>query len=129
MPEQMEQTPQPPQAQQAQPAGMSETAICGLSYVTFIPAIIFLATAPYNQNPKVRFHAWQSIFLAIGWVCVAVVATVLAVIPLLGVLIDMLVWLGFVVLWLIVMINAFMGKTIKIPVIAGFAEKQAGTSV
>ncbi|HEY1497683.1 MAG TPA: hypothetical protein VGF49_24170 [Candidatus Solibacter sp.] len=125
MPEQIE-TPQPPQTQQV---GMSETAICGLSYLTFIPAIIFLATAPYNQNPKVRFHCWQSIFLAIGWVCVAVVATVLAAIPILGILIDMVVWLGFIALWLIVMINAFMGKTIKLPIISAFAEKQAGTTV
>ncbi|HEY3704931.1 MAG TPA: hypothetical protein VGL22_07715 [Terracidiphilus sp.] len=126
MPEQMEQTPQPPQAQQAQPVGMSETATCGLAYLTFIPAIIFLATAPYNQNPKVRFHAWQSIFLAIGWVCIAVVATVLMAIPILGFLIDTVVWLAFVALWLVVMINAFMGKTIKVPVIAPLAAKQAG---
>jgi uncharacterized membrane protein len=132
MPEQMEQTPQPPQAQQAQPAGMSETAICGLSYVTFIPAIIFLATAPYNQNPKVRFHAWQCIFLAILGFAVGIVLGVISAIPVIGlvnILLVPLVLLGFGILWLIVMINAFMGKTIKIPVIAGFAEKQAGTSV
>ena len=124
-----EQTDTPQQTPQSQQVGMSETAVCGLAYVTFIPAIIFLATAPYNQNPKVRFHAWQSIFLAIGWVCLAVVATVLVAIPIIGALIDMVAWLGFVALWLIVMINAFMGKMIKIPVIAPIAAKQAGMSL
>jgi uncharacterized membrane protein len=122
MPEQIE----TPQSTPTQQVGMSETATCGLAYLTFIPAIIFLATAPYNQNPKVRFHAWQSIFLAIGWICIAVVATVLMAIPILGFLIDTLVWLAFVALWLVVMINAFMGKTIKVPVIAPLAAKQAG---
>jgi uncharacterized membrane protein len=129
MPEQIE-TPQT--APQAQQAGMSETALCGLSYVTFIPAIIFLATAPYNQNPKVRFHAWQSICLTIGWVAVWVCITVIGMIPglnLLDIILAPLVSLAFFVLWLIVMINAFMGKTIKIPIAAGFAEKQAGTTV
>jgi uncharacterized membrane protein len=126
MPEQVEQTPQPTQTQQA---GMSESATCGLAYITFIPAIIFLATAPYNQNPKIRFHSWQSIFLAIGWVAIWVGITVIGMVPglnLLDLILAPLVSLGFFVLWLIVMINAFMGKMIRIPVVAGFAAKQAG---
>jgi uncharacterized membrane protein len=128
MPEQIEQPPQIPQAS-AQPAGLSETATCGLAYVTFIPAIIFLATAPYNQNPKVRFHSWQSIFLAIGWVAIWVGITVIGLVPglnLLDIILAPLLGLAFFVLWLIVMINAFMGKMIRIPVLADFASKQAG---
>ena len=126
MPEQIE---QPPQTPQAQPAGLSENATCGLAYVTFIPAIIFLATAPYNQNPKVRFHSWQSIFLAIGWVAVWVALTVIGLIPglnLLDLILAPLVSLAFFALWLVVMINAFMGKMIKIPILADLARKQAG---
>lgn len=129
VPEQIE---QPQQTAQAQPAGLSENATCGLAYVTFIPAIIFLATAPYNQNPKVRFHSWQSICLAIGWVAVWVCITVVGMIPglnLLDIILAPLVSLAFFVLWLIVMINAFMGKTIKVPIAAGFAAKQSGTQL
>lgn len=134
MPEQVEQTPQAPQNPPIQAAGMSENATCGLAYITFIPAIIFLATAPYNQNAKIKFHAWQSIFLAIAWIAVWMCFTVIHMVALttMPVLIlitgplQLLLWLGFVVLWLIVMINAFNGKTIKIPVIAGFAAKQSG---
>ena len=122
------QTPQAPQVQQA---GLSEDATCGLAYL-LVPAIIFLATPPYNQNPKVRFHAWQSVCLAIACVVTGVVLGVIGAIPFVG-LIDLLlgpvVGLGLTILWLIVMINAFMGKTIKIPIIAAFAEKQAGTTI
>jgi len=133
MPEQMEQTPQPPQAPPAPSAGLTENATCGLAYVTFIPAIIFLATAPYNQNPKVKFHSWQSIALTVCAIVVQValmiVDVVLAMVP--GLIfitapLGLLVWFGFFVLWLIVIINAFNGKTIKIPVIAPFAAKQSG---
>src|SRR3954447_8813094 len=122
----MQTPPPPPPTQQT---GLSENAACALAYITFIPAIIFLATAPYNQNPKVKFHSWQSIFLAIGWVAVWVVLTVIGMMPglnLLDLILAPLVSLGFFVLWLIVMINAFMGKTIKIPIVAGYAAKQAG---
>lgn len=124
MPEQVEQTPQPQPAQ----AAMSDDATCGLAYITFIPAIVFLVTAPYNQNPKVRFHAWQSIFLGIGSCVVWMVLVVLGMIPLLN-LLDIilmpLVGLALLALWLVIMINAFMGKMIKIPVLYGLAAKQA----
>lgn len=126
MPEQVQQTPQPPQAQ---PAGLSENATCGLAYITFIPAIIFLAVAPYNQSPKVRFHSWQSIFLAIAAVAVSIVLGVIWAIPglnLINILLQPLVSLAFFVVWLILMINAFSGKIIKLPVIADLAAKQAG---
>lgn len=134
MPEQVEPNPQAPQNPPAQAAGLSEDATCGLAYVTFIPAIIFLATAPYNQNAKVRFHSWQSIFLAAAWIAIWVCFTVihmvaLTVMPYLILItgpLSLIVWLGFVVLWLVVMINAFNGKMIKLPVIAAFAAKQAG---
>lgn len=126
MPEQTEQTPQIPPVQQV---GMSEDATCGLAYITFIPAIIFLATAPHNQNPKIRFHCWQSIFLSIGWVALWICLTVVGMIPglnLLDIILVPLLSLCFFVLWLIVMIQAFMGKSMKVPVIATFAAKQAG---
>ena len=54
--------PNPP----ATSTGLSDDAASGLAYLTFIPAIIFLVVAPYNTNPKIKFHAWQSIFLAIA---------------------------------------------------------------
>ena len=127
MPEQM-QTPQPPPAQQA---GLSENAACALAYVTFIPAIIFLATAPYNQNPKIRFHSWQSICLFIASIVVRVAIGMLY--PILGwVMVSMLSWvvsLGLLALWLVVVINALNGKAFKIPIIAAFAEKQAGAAI
>jgi uncharacterized membrane protein len=116
---------------QVQQAGLSENAACALAYITFIPAIIFLATAPYNQNPKIRFHSWQSICLFIASIVVRVAVAMLA--PIFGwIVIGLLGWavsLGFFALWLIVIINALNGKTIKIPVIAAFAEKQSGWTI
>ena len=127
MPDPM-QTPQTPQTQQA---GLTENATCGLAYVTPVPAIVFLVTAPYNQNPKVRFHAWQSIILFAAAVIVSIALGFLS--PIFGFYIvytlDRLVSLGFFILWLIVMINAFQGKAFKVPFVSDLAAKQAGTTV
>jgi uncharacterized membrane protein len=108
--------------------GLSDTAAGGLAYITIIPAIIFLIVAPYNKSPNVRFHSWQSIFLAIAWFVVYVALLVVGRIPFIGwftFILSPLVGLGFFILWIIVLIKAFNGQRFKIPVIGDFAEKQA----
>ena len=108
--------------------GLSDNAASGLAYITFIPAIVFLVTAPYNQNQTVRFHSWQSIFLNVAWVAMWVVLAVIGMVPflnLLDVILMPLAMLGFLVLWIILLINAFNGKRFKLPVIGDLAEKQA----
>jgi uncharacterized membrane protein len=109
--------------------GLSDDAASGIAYLTFIPAIIFLATAPYNQKRLIRFHSWQSIFLTVAWFVVIVGLHIISMVPFLGLIvipIRMLVGLGFFILWLIVLIKTFNGQMFKIPVIGDFADKQAG---
>jgi len=106
--------------------GLSDDAASGLAYLTFIPAIIFLVVAPYNTNPKIKFHAWQSIFLSGVWVCVWIVNTILLAIPFIGWAIALLLGLGLFIVWLISIIQAFQGKRFVIPVIGQLAAKQAG---
>ena len=108
--------------------GLSETAASGLAYLTFIPAIIFLVVAPYNQNSNVRFHAWQSIFLCIAWAAIWIVLMVIGVVPVLNfidVALAPIAAIGFFILWVMVLVQAFQGKRFKIPVIGDFALRQA----
>jgi len=111
--------------------GLSEAAASGLAYITFVPAIIFLMVAPYNQNSNVRFHAWQSIFLSIAWAAIWIVLVVIGVIPLLNIVLVALtpiVAIGFLILWVVALVQAFQGKQFKIPVIGDFALRQASGS-
>jgi uncharacterized membrane protein len=115
--------------QESVQSGLSEAAASGLAYLTFIPAIIFLVVAPYNQNSNVRFHAWQSIFLSIVWAVVWIGLMVIGVIPVLNfslVVITPIAAIAFFILWLIVLVQAFQGKRFKVPVVGDFALKQAG---
>jgi uncharacterized membrane protein len=109
--------------------GLSDNAVCGLAYLTFIPAIIFLVVAPYNTTPQVKFHAWQSIFLSAVWFVVWIGLVIIGVIPFLNfidIILFPLVGILFVVVWVIVMVQAFQGKRFKLPVLGDFAAKQAG---
>jgi uncharacterized membrane protein len=120
-------TPVPPQppapSQPGAQSGLSDNAAGALAYVTIIPAIIFLIVEPYNKNSYIRFHSWQSIFLGIAFVAIHIV---LGIIPLIGWLVLMLLDLGFLVLWIVVILKAPKGERFQLPVIGKYAAQQAG---
>ena len=116
-------------SEQTVQTGLSDNAASGLAYVTFIPAIVFLVTAPYTQNKTIRFHSWQSIFLFIACVAVDIALSVLLRVPFLGFM-TLLIWplvgLAFFIIWVLLLIKAFNGQRFKLPIIGDLAEKQAG---
>lgn len=119
-------TPVPtPQAQ----TGLTDNAAGALAYVTIIPAIVFLVMEPYNKSSYVRFHAWQSIFLLIPVIASWIVLMIIGFIPVLN-LVDLIlgpvIWLGFLILWIILVLKALKGEKFKLPFIGDLATKQAG---
>jgi uncharacterized membrane protein len=114
--------------------GLSETAAAAISYITIIPAIIFLVIEPYNRMRLVKFHAIQCIALHVAWIAVwmatMILSAVLHFIPLVGVLfffLDMAIAIGFFVAWLLCILKASKGEYYKLPVIGDFAAKQANS--
>jgi len=125
--------PAPPPAAQAA-GGLSENAAAAISYITIIPAIIFLVIEPYNKMRLVRFHSFQSIALFVAcvviWIASIIVHAVLAFIPLVWVLfliVDLVLWVGFFIVWLLCVLKASKGEYYKLPVIGDFSEKQANS--
>lgn len=120
-------TPIPPQPSQSPQTsaqgGLSDNAAGALAYVTIIPAIIFLIVEPYNRKPYVKFHSWQCIFL-----CIAAFAVhlVLSFIPVIGWILVPFVSLGFLVIWIIVLLKALKGERFELPLIGKYASQQAG---
>jgi len=110
-------------------SGLSDNGAGALSYVTFIPAVIFLAMPPYNKSPYVRFHAWQSIFFTVACVILFVVLSIIGHFPFVGLIVIpvmLIADLGIFILWIIVVLKAVNGQMFKIPIIGGLAESQAG---
>jgi uncharacterized membrane protein len=117
---------------EATQSGISDNAAGALAYFTFIPAIIFLVVAPYNTNPYVRFHAWQSILLNIGAFCINIVLAIVLSVGMffLPFFVHRLIWglieLGWLLVWIVCVYSAFNGNLFRLPFIGGFAAKQAG---
>ena len=125
----------PSPAAGASAAGMQDNVAGGLCYVLgLITGIIFLVLEPYNRNRAIRFHAFQSIFLNVSMIGLYIALMILgmvfgAVLPLVGALllgmVSLVVNLGFLVLWIVLMIKTFGGSKLVLPIIGPLAEKQA----
>jgi uncharacterized membrane protein len=124
-------TPVAPTAPASIPTRPKDNLIAALAYVTFIPAVVFVLIEPFKRNRFIRFHSFQSIFLALTTIVIAIALrilfSVLVLIPFLGHLLAWLVipvaLLGWGILWLVLLVKALQGDTFKLPFIGSLAEK------
>jgi uncharacterized membrane protein len=113
------------------PARPKDNLTAAVAYITFIPAIFFLLIEPFKRNRFVRFHSFQSIFLAVATIVVVVAMRILysllAMIPVLGYLLAWLLLavmlLGWVILWFVLLVKALQGETFRLPWIGTLAER------
>jgi uncharacterized membrane protein len=107
-------------------SGLSDNAAAAISYITFIPALIFLLLEPYSKRPFVRFHAMQCIGLTVASLVLHfAIGMLVYVLHGLTFVLSSLVSLGFFVLWIICIVSAAQGKWFKVPVLGDFAQQQA----
>jgi uncharacterized membrane protein len=119
---------QPPSQHYESPAASADlkpTIAAMLCYPLFIiSGIIFLVLTPYNKDPFVRFHAYQSIFFTVALVALNILIGIISILPL-GVVEDLLSsGLGLIALggtiWM--MYQAYHGNRTKLPIIGDLAE-------
>ena len=104
-----------------------------LAYVTFLPAIVFLAARPYGSNLFVRFHSLQCLLYSAAVLLLAallrIAALVVGMLPVVGPLIVVLMYvlaaMGAVVLWGVLAAKALQGEKFRLPLLGDVAEKYA----
>lgn len=104
-------------------SGLAPNVAGALSYILGVfTGIFFLVTEKENQF--VRFHAAQSIVVSAGifvlWIALSIANTILAVVPVIGWAIGLLLTLGLgiggFVLWLMLMYRASQGREWEVPI-------------
>jgi uncharacterized membrane protein len=97
------------------------SAICYL--LLGVTGVLFLYLEPYRRNHRVRFHAFQAIFVNLAiivfWVALSFVGKQVAL------LISPLFLLACLVLWLTLIWTAWQNERLVLPLIGPMAEKQA----
>lgn len=110
--------------------GLSDNAAGAIAYLTFVPAMLFLLIPPYNANPYVRFHAWQSLMLNLTAILFSFLMSFALVLFLvfeadMMVAVKRLIWSVWFLVWLICVLEAMNGKRFKLPILGMLAERQA----
>ena len=102
-------------------SGLDENIAALLSYLfSIISGIIFLVIE--KENRFIRFHAMQSIFTFIFFLALNIV---LGFIPIIGWIIALFVGPFAFVLSIFLMVQAYKGKSFKLPFIGDLAEKHS----
>lgn len=110
--------------------GMSDRTACILCYVPvlgIIPAIIILASQRYRTNVRVRFNAFQSLYLFVAWLIVSSAAPTLLFVNFPGweaehALIALLKVAMFVC-WIYLLVKAAHQEQVKLPIIGDLAAR------
>src|SRR5690606_3187959 len=100
--------------------GLTENVAGLLSYVLGpITGIVFFLIE--KESRFVRFHALQSIFV---FVALFVITKVLSFIPLIGWIFALIASPLSLVVWIVLMYQAYQGKWFKLPVVGDIVEQQ-----
>ncbi len=122
----------PPPVPPAGAAAMTDNAASALCYVLgFITGILFLVLPPYNQNRTVRFHAFQSIFLNVAVIIIAIALGIFDTL-----ISHMIGWwfagifslvfdLACFALWIYMIVSTYQGRSPALPIIGPIAQQQA----
>ncbi len=114
---------------QVNTSGLTNNIASALCYIVpLIGGIIFLVLEPYKKDRKIRFDAFQSIFLAIALLVLGYIIEV--VMPqiswsLFGI-VHSLYRLGSLLLWIFLAFKAFQNEKTVLPIVGPLADKQAG---
>jgi uncharacterized membrane protein len=113
------------------PSQFKDNLLAASAYITFLPAVIFVLIEPFKRNRFIRFHSFQSIFLTVATIVIAIALrilySILTLIPVVGYLMAWLALavavLGWGILWLVLLVKALQGHTLRLPLIGSLAEK------
>ena len=132
-------TPAPPQAPMpaatGRPGPVNDTSklLAALGYPIWIVALIAILIDPYKDEKFVKFHGIQALAMAVGWIVVGIVGTIVAFIvafiPYVGWIVSLLlplVYLAYFIYLVYLAVQAYNGRYVEVPLIYGIVKGMIG---
>lgn len=110
--------------------GMSDRTASILCYIPvfgIIPCIVFLASQRFRRNARVRFNAFQSLYLFVAWLIVSAAVPAFLVAgsglweP--AAVVTGVIKLAFFICWIYLLIKAANQQDVRLPVIGDLAAR------
>ncbi|MBN2465714.1 DUF4870 domain-containing protein [candidate division WOR-3 bacterium] len=89
----------------------------GTAWLSYLGILWLIPLLTLKDNPFAKFHVKQGIMLTIIWVA----SSVLAVIPIIGWLADLVLWIYAIVMMVLGIINSLNGNYWKMPITGKWA--------
>jgi uncharacterized membrane protein len=108
-------------------SGISDRTASILCYIPvfgIIPSIVFLASQRFRGNTRVRFNAFQSLYLFVAWLLVSAAIPALVITggwP--GAMVMGLLKLAVFVCWIYLLIKAAQQEEVRLPIIGDLAAR------
>ena len=100
--------------------------LCYVPVIGWIASIIVLATAKFRQDRKVRFHAFQGLYLFVAWLIVDwVVRPMFTGLTGHVMRVDKILQAVLVFTWIFMLIKASHEEAYSLPIIGDLAQKSA----
>lgn len=103
------------------------TILCYIPVFGIIPSIVFLAAQRFRGNARVRFNAFQSLYLFVAWLIVssAVPAFLFAGAAPWGAaaVVTGLIKLAFFICWIYLLVKAANRQEVRLPIIGDLAAR------
>ena len=114
----MDEAPKPEQSVSPPPAGGDDVEQAkGTAWLSYLGILWLIPLLTMKDNAFAKFHVKQGIMLTILWVA----STVLAVIPIIGWLADLVIWVFAIVMMVMGIVNSLNGKYWQMPIIGKWA--------
>lgn len=102
--------------------------LCYVPFVGWIAAIVLLASERFRNNSKVRFHAFQGLYLFVAWLIIEwVVSPVLWIGPWFGWgfprLLEALLKLSVLGAWIFMLVKVSQEEDFRLPVLGELADR------
>lgn len=116
----------PPPTTAPSAAGVPSNWAAVICYIVpIVGPIVFLLLAPYNTDRRIRFHAWQALFLQLAFFAVHMVLSAFGDIAWrMTLLLTRLVDLAYLAIIIFMAVKCYQNEQYVLPVVGPFAQKQ-----
>ena len=114
----MDEAPKPEQSVQPPPINANDVETAkGTAWLSYLGILWLIPLLTMKDNTFAKFHVKQGIMLTILWVA----STILAVIPIIGWLADLVIWVYAIVMMVMGIVNSLNGKYWEMPILGKWA--------
>ena len=114
----MDEAPKPEQSVKPPPINANDVETAkGTAWLSYLGILWLIPLLTLKDNTFAKFHVKQGIMLTILWVA----SSVLAVIPIIGWLADLVIWVYAIIMMIMGIVNSLNGKYWKMPIVGQWA--------